>query len=166
MYEPCVRNRRVAPREDRYSLKRQIFFFNNRKKKGKKRKKERKKIEKKSNGGQNDIFLILQNLRILFDNRNTIVNCRYSLIASIYVVAMEVTSFSMTLQPLKTSQLLIFSLLYVDYRLRFQESSIVFREIVSIVFFFTMNLFCLHDNNILKYKDYFARLILCYKKFS
>lgn len=166
MYEPCVRNRRVAPEKidilsnDRYS------FLTIEKRRGKKRKKERKKIEKKSNGGQNDIFLILQNLRILFDNRNTIVNCRYSLVVSIYVVAMEVTSFSMTLQPLKTSQLLIFSLLYVDYRLRFQESSIVFREIVSIVFFFTMNLFCLHDNNILKYKDYFARLILCYKKFS
>lgn len=138
MYEPCVRNRRVAPEKidilsnDRYS------FLTIEKRRGKKRKKERKKIEKKSNGGQNDIFLILQNLclRILFDNRNTIVNCRYSLIASIYVVAMEVTSFSMTLQPLKTSQLLIFSLLYVDYRLRFQESSIVFHEIVSIVFFY------------------------------
>lgn len=138
MYEPCVRNRRVAPEKidilsnDRYS------FLTIEKRRGKKRKKERKKIEKKSNGGQNDIFLILQNLclRILFDNRNTIVNCRYSLIASIFVVAMEVTSFSMTLQPLKTSQLLIFSLLYVDYRLRFQESSIVFREIVSIVFFY------------------------------
>lgn len=45
----------------------------------------------------------------MFDNRNTIVNCRYSLIVSIYMVAMEVTSFSMTLQPLNFSTLDFFS---------------------------------------------------------
>ena len=46
MYEPCVRNRRVAPREDRYSLKRQIFFFNILRKKKKKKKKGRKSKRK------------------------------------------------------------------------------------------------------------------------
>ena len=100
MYEPCVRNRRVAPREDRYSLKRQILFFNILRKK-------KKKIEKKSNEGQNEYFLILENLclRILFNN--TIVDCRYSLIVRFRstVVAMEATSFSMTLQPLNFSTL-------------------------------------------------------------
>ena len=75
--------------------------------KKKKKKKKRKKIEKKSNEGQNEYFLILENLclRILFNN--TIVDCRYSLIVRFRstVVAMEATSFSMTLQPLNFSTL-------------------------------------------------------------
>lgn len=134
MYEPCVRNRRVAPREDRYSLKRQIFFFNILRKK-------RKKIEKKSNEGQNEYFLILENLclRILFNN--TIVDCRYSLIVSIYCGCNGSDEF---FDDPATPQLLnswFSPFCTVDYRLRFQESSIIFREIVSIIFFFFVNLF-------------------------
>lgn len=114
--------------------KRQIFFFNILRKK-------RKKIEKKSNEGQNEYFLILENLclRILFNN--TIVDCRYSLIVSIYCGCNGSDEF---FDDPATPQLLnswFSPFCTVDYRLRFQESSIIFREIVSIIFFFFVNLF-------------------------
>lgn len=111
MYEPCVRNRRVAPEKiDILSNDRYSFLTIE---------KERKKTEKESNISYCKISVHIS--WNVFDSRNTIVNCRYNLIVSIRMVA--VTSDEFFDDP-STFQLLIFSLLYgwLD-RLKFQESS-------------------------------------------